>query len=410
MRQYERPLVAHLTELLTAEQSALIVAVTGPRQTGKTTLVDQALRRTGIHHWLIAVDDPDANDVRFGRAGDVPGREWLVNIWEHARREARARESGFILALDEVQHIRNWSGLVKGLWDRDRAEACPLRVVVLGSAPWDMMTGLYESLTGRFRPVHVRQWSFREIASAFDFTLDEYVFFGGYPAVAQVRGDLDAWRAYVLDAIVQPTISKDILSLARVDKPALLRQLMKLVQDYSGQILSFNKMLGQLQDAGNATTLARYLHLLEDAGLAAGLSKYSGRSHLRRAAPPKLNVLDTAVMTAHLGYSLDEATQDRSLWGRIVESAVGAHLHNTLPPAAKLHYWRHDNHEVDFVLTRGPRVLGIEVKSGARSGATRGLDEFRTRFLGARTLLVGGGGVPLNEFLWEPAAHWLDEG
>ncbi len=407
MNAYERPLVERVVQFLEMEPPSL-VAVIGPRQTGKTTIAEQALRRTGLPHWLVAVDDPTAHEVPFGRLGDVPDREWLVNVWSRARQEARASPSGFILALDEVQHIKGWSDLVKGMWDRDRAEECPLQVVVLGSAPWDLLTGLHESLVGRFMPVHVRQWSLREMVSAFDLTLDEYMFFGGYPGAAQRRGDLDAWRDYVLGAIVEPTIGRDILSLARVDKPALMQQLMALVQDYSGQILAYNKMLGQLQDTGNVTTLAGYLELLAKAGLATGLPGYSGSSHQRRASQPKLNVLDPAVMTAHLGYSFDEATHDRTLWGRIVESTVGAHLHNTLPPAAELHYWRRDGQEVDFVLTRGPHVVGIEVKSGER-GATGGLKAFRDRFPGARTRLVGAGGTPLNEFLWEPASYWLEE-
>lgn len=412
MNTYERPIVERVVQFLAIEPPR-VIAIIGPRQTGKTTIAEQALlqalRRTGLQSLLVAVDDPATHhEVPFGKLGEVPPGEWLVNVWNHARQAARASPSGFVLALDEVQHIKGWSGLVKGMWDRDRSEGCPLQVVVLGSAPWDLMTGLGESLMGRFMPVHVRQWSLREMVSAFDLTLDEYLFFGGYPAAAQMRGDMDVWRDYVLGSIVEPVINRDILSLAKVDKPALMRQLMELVPDYSGQILAYTKMLGQLQDAGNATTLARYLDLLANAGLATGLPGYSAKSHLRRASPPKLNVLDPAVMTAHLSYSFDEARSDRSLWGRIVESAVGAHLHNTLPPAAKLHYWRRDGQEVDFVLTRGPHVVGIEVKSG-KKGAARGLEAFRTRFPGARTRLVGTGGTPLNEFLWEPAAYWLEE-
>lgn len=409
MFTYERPLVERVVQFLEMEPPKL-VAVIGPRQTGKTTITEQALRRTGLPHSLVAVDDPATHEAPFGKLGEVPPREWLVNVWERARQAARASPSGFVLALDEVQHIEGWSGLVKGMWDRDRSEGCPLRVVVLGSAPWNLMTGLDESLMGRFKRVCVRQWSLRDMVWAFNLTVEEYMFFGGYPAAAQMRGDMDVWRDYVLGSIVGPVINRDILSLAKVDKPALMQQLMELVPDYSGQILPYTKMLGQLQDAGNATTLARYLDLLANAGLATGLPGYSARSHLRRASPPKLNVLDPAVMTAHLGYSFDQAKSDRSLWGRIVESAVGAHLHNTLPPAAKLHYWRRDGQEVDFVLTRGPHVVGIEVEESGKQRATSGLEAFRARFPGARTQLVGTGGTPLNEFLWKSAAYWLEEG
>ena len=400
-------------DLLAADQPARIVAVLGPRQTGKTTLVRQVLRRSRIPGWHVAADDPDADEIgAWSRAGRRRDGEWLVDVWRAAREEARISGRGFILALDEVQYVEDWSRVAKGLWDRDRAEGRALRVVVLGSAPWDMLTGVGESLVGRFTPVQVRPWSLREMA-AFDYSLDEYLYYGGYPGAAADRNDWAAWRRYVLGAIVEPTISRDILLLTRVDKPALMRRLMELVPRYSGQVLSFNKMLGQLQDAGNTTTLARYLDLLGNAGLVAGLPNYSARPHAVRASSPKLNVLDPAIMTAALGYTLEEAKADVLLWGRVVESAVGAHLHNTLPPAAKLHYWRDGgrggNPEVDFVLTRGPRLLGIEVKSGRRRGRLSGLEAFQKRFPKARTMLVGGDGVPIDELLWEPAAYWMEE-
>lgn len=411
MNTFERRHVAEVLDLLDMGESAPILAVVGPRQTGKTTIVRHALRtlrRGRISGWHIAVDDPDAGEPAPWPSGR--GRrdaEWLVSVWRAAREEARLNERGFVLALDEVQHVEDWSSAVKGLWDRDREEGRPLRVVVLGSAPWEMLTGISESLVGRYMPVHVRQWSLREMA-AFDYSMDDYLYFGGYPRAAQWRRKWGDWRRYIVESIVKPTIGKDILSLTRVDKPALLKRLMmELIPRYSGQILSYNKMLGPLQDAGNTTTLARYLELLGNAGLAAGLSRYPRAG---RGSSPKLNVLDPAIMTAMLGYAPDEAKADKTLWGRVVESAVGAHLHNTLPPAASLHYWRERDEEVDFVLTRGPRVLGIEVKSGRTHGTLKGFRAFKERFPKSRTLLVGGGGVPLDEFLWEPASYWLEEG
>ena len=405
MTSFERPQVENVIRLLTEDEKRLVVAVTGPRQTGKTTIIRQALERVGLPSRYVAVDRP-GDPLAPPSPYDLG---WLVRLWEDARREAEKTERGFVLALDEVQHIKGWSVFVKGLWDRDQASGCPVRAIVSGSAPWSMLTGLHESMAGRFFPVHVRHWSLPEMAGAFDFSLEEYLFFGGYPGAADYRANIDEWRGYVQNTVVTPAIDRDIVALTRVDKPALMRRLMELAPHYTGQILSYNKMVGQIQEAGNTTTLARYLDLLSDAGLVTGLGKYSAKPYLEKASSPKLNVLNTAVMTTQIGYTFDEARADRSLWGRIVESAIGAHLHNTMLTATKLHYWRHRNHEVDFVLSRGPYVLGIEVKSGQRRTRPAGLDEFQKHFPRARTLLVGSGGVPLNEFLSFPANYWLDE-
>ena len=405
MTIFERPQVDTVLRLLTEDPKRLVVAVTGPRQTGKTTIIRQALKRVGLPNRYVAVDRPDDSLA-------LPSRHdlgWLIRHWERARREAEKTERGFVLALDEVQHIKGWSGIVKGLWDEDQDTGCPVRAIVSGSAPWSMLTGLNESMVGRFHAVDVRHWSLPEMAVAFDFSMEEHLFFGGYPGAADYRDNHRVWHSYIQDTIVTPTINRDIVALTRVDKPALMRRLMDLLPHYSGQILSYNKMLGQLQDAGNTTTLAHYLDLLSDAGLVTGLGNYSPKPHLEKASSPKLNVLNTAVMTAPLGYTFDEAKADRGLWGRIVESAIGAHMYNSLRTATKLHYWRHGDHEVDFVLSRGPNVLGIEVKSGPRRTRPAGLDEFRKGIRNARTILVGAGGVPLNEFLSLPANYWLDE-
>lgn len=423
MRQFQRRHVGTVLRLLRLEKP-LIVAVVGPRQTGKTTIVRDVLQQSGVRGWYVAADEPTAGPKEaaspWSRTSGVPARpeltladtSRLVEVWEAARHEARAREDGLVLALDEIQRVPDWSPFVKGLWDRDRAEGVPLRVIVSGSAPWSLLTGIHESLAGRFMPVQVRQWSLDEMATAFGYSLNEYLFFGGYPGAAQLRKDVESWHEYVAETIVRPAISQDIVALVRVAKPALMRRLIALASSYSGQILSYNKMLGQLQERGNTTTLARYLDLLSDAGLVAGLPNYTDKPHLGKASSPKLNVLDSALMTAPSGYSLAEAQGDRTMWGRITESAVGAHLWNTLPPGAALGYWRDPaGLEVDFVLSRGPHVVGIEVKSSTRRqpSSTPGMESFRRRFPKARTLLVGRGDVPLNEFLAEPASHWLEE-
>ena len=420
---YRRPLVRHLIDLLTEVGPMRLVAVTGPRQTGKTTMVLQAreeLERSGLHCWYVAVDDPTPGDPPFGtappdaaplRPGRTPGPEWLVSTWNRARAVANRSPQGLVLALDEIQRVQNWSGIVKGLWDGDRRTGCRLRVVILGSAPWSMLTGIHESLAGRFDPFPVMHWSLEEMQRAFGVTLDEYIFFGGYPGAAIHIRDATRWRGHIRHAIMNPVIERDILSLTRVEKPSLMRALMDLAPDYSGQVVSYRKLQGQLDDASNTTTLARYLDLLADAGLITGLQKYSAKPYLSKRSSPKLNVLNTAVMTAGYAYPFQHVRHDGAYWGRLCESAVGAHLHNTLPPdrIVKLRYWRDGDREVDFVLASGRQVLAIEVKSGRRRRRVAGLEAFEGRFLGAKRLLVGTGGVPLNEFLSEPADFWLEE-
>ena len=429
---FERPQVATLVSRL-AEPPSRIIALFGPRQTGKTTIVEQALqqvRQSGKQgSRYVAVDKPDflrsslGPDSFTASAGEtaplpqVRDAEWLVRQWKEARHEAeQPGRSGFVLALDEIQKIPQWSETVKGLWDADRAKNRPLHVVIVGSAPLLMQKGLNESLAGRFEMIRVNHWSFPEMSSAFGFDLSEYLYFGGYPGSARMVREPDRWRDYVLHAIAEPNIERDILTMTRVDKPVLLKRLFELGVSYSGQILSYNKMLGQLQDAGNTTTLARYLDLLSKVGLVAGLPKYSGKPHIRKRSSPKLNVLNTALMTAESGYFYSEAKADRAFWGCIVESAVGAHLLNTASSALSVHYWREGDNEVDFVLKRGPRLAAVEVKSGprprragGRPSKHRGLAEFEKRFKPTASLLVGAGGVSLNEFLSAPANEWLTE-
>lgn len=320
-----------------------------------------------------------------------------------------AGRPGAILVLDEIQKVPGWSGIVKKLWDEDSAGVGPnLKVVVLGSAPLLLSHGLGESLAGRFEILHLPHWSFSEMRDAFGWSLDQYVFYGGYPGAAPLAADPSRWARYVIDSLIETTISRDVLLLSRVDKPALLRRLFELGSRMSGQILSYTKMLGQLQDAGNATTLAHYLDLLAGAGMVTGLQKFAGGVARSRGSIPKLQVLNTALTTAQSGRTLAETRADHEAWGRLTESAVGAHLANAAAAGeCELSYWRDRNREVDFVIRSGPRVVAIEVKCGRRPDALPGLAAFSEAFKPRRALLVGSGGLPVEEFLRHPASHWL---
>jgi hypothetical protein len=396
-RRFERAHVGTLAARL-GEPRRFLQVVAGARQVGKTTLVEQVLGHLEVPSVFVSVDEPTVGDTA-----------WLSAQWDRARIVAAdAGKAGAVLALDEAQKIPRWSETVKRLWDEDTRARRPLKVVMLGSAPLLMQQGLTESLAGRFEVTHLPHWSYGEMRAAFGFSLEQYLYFGGYPGAAALIKEPQRWRRYLLDALIETTIARDVLLMTRVDKPALLRRLFELGCRYSGQVLSYTKMLGQLQDAGNTTTLAHYLDLLGGAGMLTGLQKYAGKAVRQRGSSPKLQVLNTALMTAPSGLSPDEARADREFRGRLVESAVGAHLANAAAGGScELFYWREQSREVDFVVRAGRTVVAIEVKSGRAPDAFPGLAAFSEAFKPKRTLRVGADGFSLEEFLAKPVEHWL---
>ena len=398
---FQRPICKILQQRV-GEPRRFIQVLTGPRQVGKTTLVRQVLEMVSLPSHYASADEPT-----------LRGGVWVEQQWEIARLQTKAeggerREA--LLVLDEVQKIPHWSEQVKRLWDDDSAKGIPLKVILLGSAPLLIQHGLSESLAGRFETLSATHWLFSEMRDAFGWDLDTYIYYGGYPGAAPLIEDRERWARYVIDSLVETTISRDILLMTRVDKPALLRRMFMLGCDYSGQILSFQKMLGQLQDAGNTTTLAHYLELLAGAGMVTGLSKYSGNKIRQRGSSPKLQVFNTALQSAHATLSLERLLRERDAWGRLVESAVGTHILNSAAgTGSETLYWREGNHEVDFVLRRGGAVVGIEVKSGRSRKSLPGMAAFMRNFPSQRSLLVGGQGIPLEVFFGTPVREYVDK-
>jgi len=396
---YRRPVADVLAHRLD-EPRRFIQVVAGPRQVGKTTLIRQILASSDMPYRYGSADEPT-----------LRGRLWIEEQWDVARLLLKQDESGSaVLVLDEVQKVSGWSETVKRLWDEDTAAGRELKLVLLGSAPLLIQQGLTESLAGRFEIVHLSHWSYVEMRDAFGWSLDSYIFYGGYPGAAPLIEDPERWSRYILDALIETTISRDVLLLTRVDKPALLRRLFDLACSYSGQILSYTKMLGQLQDAGNTTTLAHYLDLLSGAGMVLGLQKYSGSTARRRASSPKLQVLNAALITAPSGWTLGDALADRTYWGRLVESSVGAHLANAQARGeCRVWYWREGDREVDFVVETARKTLtAIEVKSGLASRVHRGMEAFDRAHHPARKLLLGEGGIRIEDFLSHPVRHWIE--
>lgn len=393
---YQRA-ITHLLHKRLHEPRRFVQVITGPRQTGKTTAIHQVLGKLDYPSHYAAADLPAP-----------PETTWIAQQWELARMKCAAGAPA-VLVLDEVQRISHWSLEVKRLWDEDTRLRQPLRVVILGSSALLVQRGLEESLAGRFEIIRCPHWSWTECHEAFGWSLDRYVYFGGYPGSAALITDEDRWRQYVRDSLIETAISRDILLLNRVDKPALLRQLFVLACEYGGQVLSYQKILGQLADAGHTETLASYQRLLESAFLLRGLPKWSGSAIRRRGSSPKWLPLSTGLVTALANHALAEWRADPSRWGRLVEIAVGAHLVNSgAGQNLDVFYWREGNEEVDFVVRKGPHVTAIEVTtSGARRRRRPGLEAFARRYPSAKTVVVGGSGLDLRRFLETPLVQWL---
>jgi predicted AAA+ superfamily ATPase len=385
---FERPYLEPLKKRIN-EPRKFIQVVMGPRQVGKTTMVTQLLQKQS-NGYVFESTDAVMNS----------NSAWLQQIWETTR--IRMKTSGateYLLVVDEIQKIDNWSEIVKQQWDKDTREGTNIKVVLLGSSRLLIQKGLSESLAGRFETYYLGHWSYPEMQTAFGWDIKQYIYFGGYPGSASLIDDEERWKNYIKDSLIETSISKDILMLTRVDKPALLKRLFELGSLYSGQILSYTKLIGEMQDAGNTTTLSHYLDLLSDCGLLGGLEKYAGSVIRKRSSSPKFQVFNNALLTAQDDNNFSEITDSPEEWGRLVESSIGTHLINhSVSSRFNLYYWREANKEVDFIIEKDGKVIALEVKSGRR-GENSGMSAFAEKFHPEKVLLVGTGGIPHEEFL-----------
>jgi uncharacterized protein len=385
---YERPHLQPLIERL-QEPRRFIQVLMGPRQVGKTTLVTQLVERLVIPFHFVSAD-----------AVAISNTTWLEQQWETARLKMDTLQAPeFLLVIDEIQKINNWSETAKLLWDTDTRTKRNLKVILLGSSRLLLQQGLTESLAGRFETTYMGHWSLGEMQEAFGWDADQFVWFGGYPGSGALIRTEDRWKAYVQQALIETSISKDILMLTRVDKPALMKRLFELGCLYSGQILSYTKVLGQLQDAGNTTTLSHYLQLLDTAGLLGGIEKFAADVIRKRSSSPKFQVHNTALISAQRVEHFTDIKTHPEEWGRMVESAIGTHLINhSLTEGFTIYYWRDRAEEVDFVLERKGKIIALEVKSSTAK-PTSGMNAFQKQFHPGKILLIGGSGLAWQEFL-----------
>lgn len=385
---YKRIQYKEITSRLEERRSKMQVIV-GPRQVGKSTLIGQVLETCSTPYDIYSADDVISVSA-----------SWLSEVWEAQRMKMLVRnETKRLLVVDEIQKIQNWSETVKAEWDRDTREKRELQVVLLGSSRMLIEKGLTESLAGRFELIRLSHWTYTEMKECFGWTLPQYIYYGGYPGAAEYVGNEKRWRNYVKDSLIEPSISRDVLMDTRILKPQLLRQLFELGSCYSGELLSLTKVAAQLQDAGNVTTLAEYLHLLDECGLLCGLQKYAADASRKYNSIPKFQVHNNALRNVYAEENFTEAVENPKAWGRYVESAVGAFLVSQAPlHDYSVYYWRDKKDEVDYILVRRRKVVAIEIKTGRRTG-NEGLPKFSRTFHPHKALVVGSGGFPVEDFL-----------
>lgn len=392
---FQRPHLQLIKHRISSSFRAIQVML-GPRQIGKSTIAHQLMEELKLPVYMTSADDT------YNAA-----QSWIQAQWTRGRQLVKDNGSA-ILILDEVQKIEDWSGVIKQLWDEDTQTKTDLNVLLLGSSTLMLQSGLTESLAGRFEILRIPHWCFEECHDAFGVSVEEYIFYGGYPGTLPLKDDWNRFKSYVRDSLIETVISKDILMQTNIKKPPLLRRLFEVGCVYSSQILSYQKIVGQLNDVGNITTLEHYLYLLGQAGLLTSIDKFSVEKVRQRASSPKLMPLNSALFAVCIGKPFDEVRSDPELWGRFVETAVGAHLINaSKADDVEVFYWREGNYEVDFILRKGEKIIPIEIKSSAKRLSLNGIQAFTSKFVCHQVLVVGGKGIDLELFLRKPPAYWF---
>ena len=386
---YEKRQLQILKERM-AEPRRRIQIVMGPRQVGKSTLVGQFTEATDVPFDLFAADGVNPFDTA-----------WISAHWQQARMRMDINsDAEHILIIDEVQKIRDWSEQVKKEWDEDTRTHRNLKVILLGSSRLLIQRGLDESLSGRFETLKLGSWEWSEMRDAFGFTMDEFIYFGGFPGLAADIHDEGRWRNLMEDSIISPVLTRDILEIEEIRNPALLRQVFELACTESAKELSLTKMQGTM-NSGSVPTIKNYLDILGKSMTVQSLQKYSPSPIKEKQSVPKMQVFNSAFRNRYGTFSFEEARTDAAEWGRQVESAVGAHLTNrSVIDDFEVYYWRNDKkQECDYVLRKGQSLVAVEVKSGNTDNSS-GFEKFKELYSANVTsaFIVGPQALPLEDF------------
>ncbi len=361
MKKIELPLL-NLLKTRLKEKSPLIQVICGPRQIGKSTSLQQFHEQSGSEKKIYLV------------SGDgIAQANWINEQWQNAI------DTNRILIIDEIQKIPQWSETVKKLWDAGIRNHRPIKCVLTGSSSLSLQNGLTESLTGRFELIQANHWTLDQTLAIKKMSLNEYLTFGGYPGSYRFLNNLQRWSSYMTQSIVETVITKDILTQAHVKSPALFRQAFYMFSSVPAQVISYHKLLGQLQDKGNIDLIKYYLYLFENAFLIKTIHKFSNNEIKKKGSSPKIILMAPALSSFHRLDNLDETA-----YGRIFESMVGAEF---IKANLEIFYWSEGDYEVDFVLKHKDKLIAIEVKSRRNKKATS-IEYFLKKYPEAHTIFI----------------------
>lgn len=373
-----------------AESRRTIHVVMGPRQVGKSTMIDQFVEHTSVPYSLFSADGVGKTNT-----------DWISEKWYEVRTKMMLYgENEHILIIDEIQKIAGWSETVKKEWDQDTRDKRNLKVILLGSSRLLIQKGLEESLEGRYETLKMGYWEWEEMREAFGFTMEQFIYFGGFPGLAPYINDEDRWRKMMEDSIISPILNRDILDIEEIRNPSLLRQVFEIGSMYSSQEISLNKMQGVV-NSGTVPTISSYLRILDETMLVKPLYKYDNSTIKTRNSVPKMQAYNNAFRNSYCQHTFEEAVMNKVEWGRQVESAVGAYLAGrSVIDGFQLLFWRDEKkNECDYVLKKGESLIAIEVKSG-HADNIEGYLAFKNRFGRniVNSFIVGPEGLPLEDF------------
>ena len=373
-----------------AEPRRTIHVVMGPRQVGKSTMIDQFVEKATVPYSLFSADG-------VGKTNTA----WISEKWHEVRTMMMLyNETEHILIIDEIQKIIGWSEIVKKEWDKDTREKRNLKVILLGSSRLLIQKGLEESLEGRYEAHKMGYWEWEEMREAFGFTMEQFIYFGGFPGLAPYINDEERWRKMMEDSIISPILNHDILDIDEIRNPPLLRQVFEIGSIYSAQEISLTKMQGVV-NSGTVPTISSYLRILDETMLIKPLQKYDNSAIKTKSSIPKLQAYNNAFRNSYCQHTFEEALMNKTEWGRQVESAVGAYLAGrAILDGFELLFWRDEKkNECDYVLKKGERLIAIEVKSGHADNID-GYHTFMKKFEKniVNSFIVGPEGLPLEDF------------